>query len=121
MTDAQRLEKLTQRLLDYFAAIGARAGHVFELRDINHQVMMNVFAADERAVLDAALDGLVAGDVLRRVSASGWSLTDAGLEQVNRLRSASGRSVAGVPGVEGDDAVARGLSPTRRRRIPVAR
>jgi len=98
MTDAQRLEKLTQRLLDYFAAIGARAGHVFEMRDINHQVMMNVFAADERAVLDAALDGLVAGGTLVRVSPTGWSLTDSGRERV-----------------------ARGPSPTRRRHIPVAR
>ena len=92
MTDAQRLEELTQRLLDYFAAIGARAGHVFELRDINHQVMMNVFAADERAVLDAALDGLVAGDVLLRVSASviaPWFIP-AGYHRVTTCKPLSG-------------------------------
>ena len=121
MTDDARLAPLTKRLVEYFTAIGARAGHVFELRDINLQVMMNVFAADERALLDAALDRLVADGMLLRVSATGCSLTAAGLEQVNCLRTDSGRRPLPAPSGERDDAVARGLPPTRRRRIPVAR
>jgi hypothetical protein len=121
MTDAQLLERLTRRLLEYFAAIGAGPGHVFELRDINHQVMMNVFAASERDMLEAALDALVADGMLLRLSATGCSLTEQGVERVNSLRSTSARGAAPGPAPQRDDAVARGLAPTGRRRIPLVR
>jgi DNA-binding transcriptional regulator PaaX len=85
--DATRVDTITRNLENYFAAIGAPKGHVFELRDINLQVMMNAFAADERALLDVALSRLVDDGSLQRVSATGCSLTDEGLARVKRARS----------------------------------
>ena len=121
MTDAIRTEILTRNLLNYFAAVAGRQGHVFELRDINLQVMMNVFAANERLLLDGALDGLVAGGVLLRVSPTGWSLTDLGLAGANTLRPTHGLSAPAARVESNEDAVAHGLPPTRGRRIPVTR
>jgi hypothetical protein len=72
--------------MNYFA-LGAQRGHVFTLRDINLQVMMNVFAPKERALLDVVLASLVAEGELSRASEPGYVLTEQGLERVRRLRS----------------------------------
>jgi hypothetical protein len=95
------VQAVMRNLVNYFAAIGAAKGHVFELRDINHHVMMNVFAPEERALLDVALDGLIEDGALWRVSTTGCSLTDDGLAHVNRQRAAHQGSPA-----------ARGPAPT---------
>jgi len=94
------LENLTRNLMNYFAALGASQGHVFTLRDINLQVMMNVFAPKERALLDVALARLVAEGDLNRVSEPGYVLTDQGLNRVRLLRSnVAQRECAGLRGV----------------------
>jgi hypothetical protein len=93
------LENLTRNLMNYFVALGARQGHVFTLRDINLQVMMNVFAPGERELLDVALAGLVADGDLRRASEPGYVLTDQGLNRVKLLRSDVARGKAGLRGV----------------------
>ena len=85
---ALRLESLTSNLMNYFAALGAQQGHVFTLRDINLQVMMNVFAPDERALLDVVLARLVAEGDLSRVSEPGYVLTDQGLNRVRLMTRA---------------------------------
>ena len=85
---ALSLENLTRNLMNYFAALGASQGHVFTLRDINLQVMMNVFAPDERALLDVVLARLVAEGDLRRVSEPGYVLTDQGLNRVRLMTRA---------------------------------
>jgi len=84
---AEDVERLTRRLVDYFVALSAAKSHVFELRDINLQVMANVFAPKERALLDVAIEGLIQDGVLHRVSATGYSLTDEGVGRVTQLRS----------------------------------
>jgi hypothetical protein len=71
--------------MNYFVALGAPRGHVFTLRDINLQVMMNVFAPQERALLDVVLAGLVADGELSRTPEPGYVLTDEGLERVRHL------------------------------------
>jgi hypothetical protein len=95
------IESLTRNLENYFVALGAPKGHVFTLQDINLQVMMNVFAPEERALLDVVIEALVLDGGLRRVSATGYVLTDEGLGRVSRLRS--------HPGVDG-------AAPDRRAR-----
>jgi len=82
------IENLTRNLMNYFVALGALQGHVFTLRDINLQVMMNVFAPNERALLDVVLARLVAEGDLRRVSEPGYVLTDQGLNRVRLLTRA---------------------------------
>ncbi len=81
------LENLTRNLMNYFVALGAQQGHVFTLRDINLQVMMNVFAPEERALLDVVLAGLVADGDLSRTFEPGYVLTEQGLDRVRTLRS----------------------------------
>jgi hypothetical protein len=95
---ALSIENLTRNLMNYFVALGASQGHVFTLRDINQQVMMNVFAPQERALLDLVLARLVAEGDLSRVSEPGYVLTDQGLSRVRRLTNARwGVSNAGRP------------------------
>jgi hypothetical protein len=84
---AHGLENLTRNLMNYFVALGASRGHVFTLRDINLQVMMNVYAPQERALLDVVLAGLVADGELSRTPEPGYVLTDAGRDRVRRLGS----------------------------------
>jgi len=90
------VDVLTRKLLGYFAALGAPKGHVFEVRDINLQVMMNVYAPAERALLEVVIEGLVQRGALRRVSATGYSLTDDGLARVRRLRYPGDAGLHGV-------------------------
>jgi hypothetical protein len=73
--------------MNYFAAVGAPRGHVFTLRDINLQVMMNVYAPQERALLDVVLAGLVADGELSRTPEPGYVLTEEGLKRVSHLVS----------------------------------
>ena len=82
------LENLTRNLMNYFVALGPLRGHVFTLRDINLQVMMNVFAPKERAMLDVVLARLVAEGDLSPVSEPGYVLTDQGLDRVRLLTRA---------------------------------
>ena len=85
---ALSIENLTRNLMNYFVALGASQGHVFTLRDINLQVMMNVFAPKERALLDVVLARLVAEGDLSPVSEPGYVLTDQGLDRVRLLTRA---------------------------------
>jgi hypothetical protein len=78
--------KVTQDLMNYFAAIGAAEGHRFSMRDFHSQVMMNVYAPDERAVLDLALGELVDTAVLRQASPTEYVLTPEGLLSVRAIR-----------------------------------
>ena len=84
---ALSLENLTRNLMNYFVALNAPRGHVFTLRDINLQVMMNVYAPQERALLDVVLAGLVADGELSRTPDPGYVLTDEGLNRVRQLGS----------------------------------
>jgi len=83
---ALRVDNLTRNLTNYFVALGAQQGHVFTLRDINLQVMMNVFAPEERALLDVVLAGLVADGDLSRTPEPGYVLTEQGLNRVRNMR-----------------------------------
>lgn len=79
---ATPLDRLTRSLLNYFGAVGAPRQHVFTLRDINMQVMMNTYEAGERALLGVALARLVeAGDLLE-ISPTSYRLTGTGLRRV---------------------------------------
>ena len=80
------MDNLTRNLTNYFVALGAQQGHVFTLRDINLQVMMNVFAPEERALLDVVLAGLVADGDLSRTPEPGYVLTEQGLNRVRNMR-----------------------------------
>jgi hypothetical protein len=86
------------RLMNYFAAIGAQEGRVFTLRDFNDQVMMDLFAAEERAGLAIALDAMIEAGVLRRASPTEYSLTPAGLSLVAVMRLNSYRRRTGTGG-----------------------
>ena len=82
----RHLENLTRNLVNYFSAVGARRGHVFTMRDLNLQVMMNTFAPEERALLDVVLTSFVHDGSLRRLSETSYALTDEGLRRVRRDR-----------------------------------
>jgi hypothetical protein len=87
------VEKVTNDLMNYFAALGAAAGHNFSIRDFHSQVMMNTFAAEERAGLDLALAQLVETGVLRQASPTEYVLTPQGLLRVRAIRGSTGRLV----------------------------
>jgi hypothetical protein len=70
-------EKVKQYVMQYLASVG-NAGTVFTLRDFNSQVMMNVYAAEERAVLEVALAELVDAGILERRAPTEYVLTQDG-------------------------------------------
>ena len=87
MEQEQFLEDLTRRLLVYFGAVGAPRHHLFTLSEINLQVMLNSYAANERDLLPIALAGIVNNGDLRATSPTSYSLTDQGLRRVQGART----------------------------------
>lgn len=66
----------------------ARPGRVFGPRDFNTQVMMNIYAPEERAALAPVLRQLVDEAILRHVSPTEYEVTPAGLQRLKSLRRA---------------------------------
>ena len=115
------VDVLTRKLLEYFAALGGPKGHIFELRDINLQVMMNVYAPAERALLEVVIEELLQDGGLRRVSATSYSLTDEGIGRVRRVRHASMGAAASDRPPYHEGAGLHGVGDASRRRGLAAR
>jgi hypothetical protein len=80
-------EKARKDLLSYFDAIGADVGRIFNVRDIDSQVMMNTFAPEARAGRDYAIADLIAEGILEQVKPTEYMLTAAGATFVKGFRA----------------------------------
>jgi hypothetical protein len=80
-------EKSKKDLLRYFDAIGADIGRIFNVRDIDSQVMMNTFAPEARAGRDYAIAELITEGILRQVTATQYMLTESGAKFVKGFRA----------------------------------
>ena len=75
-----------RRLMEYFTSTYPR--RVYATRDFNTQVMADIFDAQDRATLGAALEELVADGMLELSWEIDYRITDAGLAVVRQLHRA---------------------------------
>jgi hypothetical protein len=88
-----RLEQLHEKILDYLATRGAGAGPVFGIKDFHANVMKELYPSEEgspqrtfsrRAMIDEAMDELLAEGFVEKRENGRYFLTEKGRERLAR-------------------------------------